>query len=55
VIYVPSGTVDISGSGDLGPVQIIADKFDISGSASLTIDFTGYVDGGGVDSLSLVE
>jgi Flp pilus assembly protein TadG len=43
VIYVPNGRVDITGSGPLGSIQVIADTVDISGSGSTSVDFYPYV------------
>jgi hypothetical protein len=38
-IYVPSGYVAIEGSGNLGPTQIIADTFKVTGGGNLGIDY----------------
>ena len=43
VIYVPSGRVNLSGGGNLGSVQVIADSVDISGTGDLTVDFYPYL------------
>ena len=55
VIYAPGAVMDIAGGGDLGPIQVIADTFDISGNASMSINFTGYVGGESQGQLSLIE
>ena len=44
VIYLPGAQLQLSGSGNVGAIQIIADTVDISGSSDLTIDFQEYVD-----------
>ena len=38
-VYVPNGYVAAQGSGDLGPTQIIADTFSITGSGTLSVDY----------------
>ncbi len=43
VIYVPNGTVDLSGGGDLGSIQIISKLVDISGNGDMIVDFYPYL------------
>ena len=43
VIYVPKGRVDLSGSGNLGSIQVISDSVDISGTGDTSVDFYPYI------------
>ncbi|MEX1194117.1 MAG: pilus assembly protein TadG-related protein [Dehalococcoidia bacterium] len=43
-IYAPSAMVNMSGSGALGSIQIIADTFDITGSGDMSVEFFPYID-----------
>lgn len=43
VIYLPGATVDLSGGGDLGSIQIIADQIEFSGNGDGTVDFYPYI------------
>jgi hypothetical protein len=42
-IYVPSDTVNISGTGSIGTTQVIADQFNVTGSGTLGLDFNQSV------------
>ncbi len=42
-IYAPSAMVNMSGSGALGSVQVIAKTFDVTGSGNMTVDFYPWV------------
>ncbi|MEX0682500.1 MAG: pilus assembly protein TadG-related protein [Dehalococcoidia bacterium] len=42
-IYAPTAMVNMSGSGALGSIQIIADTFDITGSGNMSVDFVPYL------------
>ncbi len=44
VIYLPGARLDLSGSGNIGTVQIVTDTIDISGNADLIIDFQNFLD-----------
>ena len=43
VIYLPGGRVDLSGGGNLGSIQVISDKVDISGTGDTSVNFYPYV------------
>jgi hypothetical protein len=47
IIYIPGSaanpSINITGGGTMGAVQIIVDTFSYSGTAPLTINYTGYV------------
>jgi hypothetical protein len=43
IIYLPQATLNISGGGSLGAVQVIVDKFDYSGNAPFTITYQAYL------------
>lgn len=55
VIYAPGAQVNITGGGDLGSVQLIADSVYVSGNSDYTVDFTGYVGGSGSGTIRLAE
>jgi hypothetical protein len=55
VIYIPTGKLNISGGGDLGSIQVIADTVDISGNVPLTVHFVPYVSAPVVGNPKLVE
>ena len=55
VIYLPGAELAMSGSGNLGPVQIIVDTFDLSGSGNIAIEFANYVIPGGDPVVRLLE
>jgi len=38
-VYLPAGSVKVNGEGDLGPFQIIANDFAISGSGNLSVAY----------------
>ncbi len=44
IIYIPGAQVDFSGSGNIGATQIIADTVKVSGTADLSIDYSGFLD-----------
>jgi len=44
IIYMPTGWLDVSGSGNIGTVQIIVDTFDKSGSSDVVIDYGSFVE-----------
>jgi Flp pilus assembly protein TadG len=44
VLYAPSATLNISGGGSIGSVQIIVNKVDYSGNNNVTINYTNYLD-----------
>jgi Flp pilus assembly protein TadG len=44
VYYLPSARLDLSGSGNVGSVQIITNTIDISGGSDLIIDFQNFLD-----------
>ncbi len=44
VYYLPSARLDLSGSGNVGSVQIITNTIDISGGSDLIIDFFNFLD-----------
>ncbi len=44
VYYLPTARLDLSGSGNVGSVQIIANTVDISGGSDLIIDFMNFLD-----------
>lgn len=54
IIYLPNAKLDLSGSGNLGSVQIIVDTLDISGSGNQTMTYQSFVETA-VPSVSLVE
>lgn len=43
VIYLPAAQLNVSGGGALGALQIVVDSFSYSGSSSVTINYTKYV------------
>jgi Flp pilus assembly protein TadG len=43
VIYVPNGRVDLSGSGNLGSIQVISDTVNISGTGDTNVNFYPYI------------
>ena len=46
----------MTGTSDLGPMQIIADTVELPGNVSMTMNFQSYVDGGVGDvGISLIE
>jgi hypothetical protein len=55
VIYLPNTRLDLSGSGNIGTVQIITDTIDISGGTDLIIDFKEFIDIPVPDDYRLVE
>jgi len=55
VIYAPGAQVNITGGGDLGSVQLIADTVYVSGNSDYSVDFTGYVGSSGSGGVSLAE
>jgi Flp pilus assembly protein TadG len=54
-IYAPTARVNMSGSGSLGSIQIIADSFDITGSGNMTVDFVPWIDIPLTPSIRLIE
>ncbi|MCH8160589.1 MAG: hypothetical protein IIB88_01715, partial [Chloroflexi bacterium] len=44
IIYMPTGWMDVSGSGNIGTVQIIVDTFDKSGGSDVTLDYGSFVE-----------
>jgi hypothetical protein len=44
LLYLPKAQLDVTGGGQVGSVQIIVDTFRYSGSNSVTINYTNYVD-----------
>ncbi|MDA0353874.1 MAG: hypothetical protein O3A10_16960 [Chloroflexi bacterium] len=55
VIYAPGAKVDITGGGDLGGIQVLADTVHLGGNANYTLDFHGYVGDSGTGALSITE
>ena len=55
MIYTPGAKFDVSGGGDMGATQVIADTVHVSGNSDFSINFTGYVGGGGTGDISLAE
>jgi hypothetical protein len=55
VIYLPGGWLDLSGGGDMGAGQVIANTIKFSGGGSLTLSAGGFVGGGTPDVFHLVE
>ncbi|HEU0075096.1 MAG TPA: pilus assembly protein TadG-related protein [Dehalococcoidia bacterium] len=43
LIYLPLGTLNLSGSGNIGTTQIIVDTFKFSGTADVWLNYKGYV------------
>jgi len=43
LIYLPLGSLNLSGSGNIGTTQIIVDTFEFSGTADVWLDYKGYV------------
>lgn len=39
-VYVPSGEVSVTGQGNLGTVQVIADTFNVAGGGDLTVGYS---------------
>jgi len=44
VIYVPTATFSLSGSGNIGSLQIIANSAKVTGVGDMTIDFIAFID-----------
>jgi hypothetical protein len=42
-IYAPTARINMSGSGAIGSIQLIADSFDITGSGEMSVDFVPWV------------
>jgi hypothetical protein len=55
VIYAPGAQVNITGGGDLGSVQIIADTVYVSGNTDYELDFNGYIGDSGTGDILLAE
>ena len=55
VYYLPNAHLSLSGSGNVGSVQIITDTIDISGGSDLIIDFLNFLDIPVPDSYRLTE
>ena len=55
VYYLPSAHLSLSGSGNVGSVQIITNTIDISGGSDLVIDFYNFLDIPVPDSYRLTE
>jgi Flp pilus assembly protein TadG len=55
VIYLPGGWFDLSGGGDMGATQVIANTIKVTGGGSLTLSAGGFVGGGAPDVFRLVE
>jgi Flp pilus assembly protein TadG len=54
IIYLPSAELHIAGSGSIGSLQIIVDKYTKTGSGNVTIPFQAYVEVS-VPRIALVE
>ncbi len=55
VYYLPNAHLSLSGSGNVGSVQIITETIDISGGSDLIIDFQNFLDIPVPDSYRLTE
>lgn len=44
IIYMPTGSMVVTGGGNIGTVQIIVDTFDKSGSSNVVIDYGSFVE-----------
>ena len=55
VIYLPNAEFQLSGSGGLGPVQVVSDTVKITGTGDLTIDAVDYIGYGTGLQVALVE
>jgi hypothetical protein len=52
VIYLPKASLNVSGGGALGALQVMVNSFNYTGSTSVTIDSGNYVQ---VGPIALVE
>lgn len=55
VVYLPSARYDLSGNGDLGPLQVIADTVYVHGNGDISMEYEQYVEIAGAEVLRLVE
>jgi Flp pilus assembly protein TadG len=54
IVYLPNAKLNLTGSGNIGSVQIIVDALDAAGSGNLTVNYASYVSMGTPDVV-LVE